>query len=107
MASSRCPAIARLRGLLVVGITASGCSLQPAGPAPDPGIALPAGIGRDVLLRACIDCHDLGGLELFAAFYTRADWRELVTTMVTHGAELSATEVELVADYLGTHFAMN
>jgi mono/diheme cytochrome c family protein len=74
-------------------------------PAPDPGIALPAGIGRDVLLRACIDCHDLGGLELFAGFYTRADWQEMVLTMVAHGAELDAAEVEQVAAYLAEHFS--
>jgi len=105
MASLRCRATARLIAAVALGIAGAACSLRP--PVPDPGIALPAGAGRDVLLRACVNCHDLGGLELFASFYTRADWHEMLETMVAHGAVLGADELELVADYLDEHFSAN
>jgi len=104
MASSRSRPAARLIVGLAVATVATACALQPEVAAIDPGIELPTGPGRDVMLRACVDCHDLGGLNLFADFFSRAQWHELVTTMVTHGAELSASEVELVADYLGENF---
>jgi hypothetical protein len=80
------------------------CRQFPGAPAVDPGIALPSGAGRDVLVRACLGCHDLGGLELFSGFYSRADWHELVLTMVAHGAELNVTESGFATDYLAEHF---
>jgi hypothetical protein len=111
MASSGCRA--RVSFLLVLlGIAAvAGCADRAAAPtardtAPaDPGIDLPAGPGRDLLLARCLGCHDLGGLELFGSFYTRDDWHQLLETMVAHGARLDSAEVELVADYLGLHYS--
>ena len=69
------------------------------------GIALPAGPGRELLLRDCTGCHDLGGLALFQDFYTRDDWHALVETMVGHGAATAPDEVEVVTDYLAQHFS--
>ena len=70
----------------------------------DAGIDLPAGSGRDLLVSACLGCHDLGGLTLFSNFYTRDDWRTLVLTMIESGASIAPAEVEAIADYLGRHF---
>jgi hypothetical protein len=70
----------------------------------DPGIELPPGDGRGILLGECLGCHDLGGLTLFSGFYRRDDWRVLVQTMVTHGATIDAAEVEILADYLALNF---
>jgi hypothetical protein len=70
-----------------------------------PGIELPAGPGRELLLSRCLGCHDLGGLELFDDFYTRADWHLLLETMVAHGAAVDADELETVADYLALHYS--
>jgi hypothetical protein len=79
-------------------------SPQPSAPPIDPGVALPAGAGRDILVGACLACHDLGGLNLFKGFYTRASWRELVLTMQANGAAVDGGEVEVLADYLARYF---
>ena len=71
---------------------------------PAAGVELPAGPGRELLLRDCLGCHDLGGLALYQGFYTRDDWLVLVQTMVAHGAATDAAEAETVADYLAQHF---
>ena len=77
---------------------------QTLDPDVEAGIELPDGAGRDALLSACLGCHDLGGLDLFASFYSRDDWRVLVLTMVETGAAIAPAEVEAIADYLGRHF---
>ena len=121
MASSGCRTRPRLVLALAVLLLGTGCSRQSRVPAPapaklsvaeavgelpaaDPGLELPPGPGRDILLTDCLGCHDLGGIELFAGFYTRADWQLLVETMVAHGATVDAAGVELLADYLARHF---
>lgn len=71
------------------------------------GIDLPPGRARAVLMRACLDCHDLGNLELFRGFYNESRWRDLVVDMVEEGAELGDGEVDLVARYLAEHFGPN
>jgi mono/diheme cytochrome c family protein len=75
-----------------------------ASPALEPGVELPPGPGRQILLNRCLGCHDLGGLDLFKGFYTRDSWRDLVISMIGNGAELDAAEIEAVSDYLGQHF---
>ena len=104
MASSRCRPAARLIVGLAVAAASAACTLQPEVAPFDPGVELPPGPGRELTLRACINCHDLGGLDLFAGFYAHAQWYELVTTMVEHGAVLSDAEVALVTDYLDANF---
>jgi hypothetical protein len=86
---------------------AAACSLQQPATRPEPGIELPPGPGRDLLVDACLGCHDLGGIELFAAFYSREQWHELVTTMVAHGADLDSDEVDMLAGYLDEHYGAN
>ena len=68
------------------------------------GVELPPGPGRDLLVSACLGCHDLGGLTLFSSFYDREDWRTLVLTMIETGASIAPAEIEVIADYLGQHF---
>jgi hypothetical protein len=67
-------------------------------------VALPAGPGREILIAACLNCHELRALELFKGFYSREDWRTLVLTMIDNGAEIEGDEIEVVSDYLGEHF---
>jgi hypothetical protein len=108
MASSGCRALASFL-LLLPGLAAvTGCAGRAVAPLPeqDPGIELPAGPGRELLLSRCLGCHDLGGLELFDDFYTRDDWHMLLETMVAHGAELDAAELEVIADYLGLNYSL-
>jgi hypothetical protein len=111
----------RLIGLLGVAAVCAACATAPvreagptsataagAEPAPPPafeaGVELPEGRGRDLLVGACLGCHDLTALPLFAPFYTRDSWYTLVVTMQAHGADVDTAEVEALADYLAQRF---
>ncbi len=100
----------KLIGLCAVAVGA--CALrptpEPAGTAaelPAAGsLPLPAGAGRAILERECLNCHELGALELFKGFYSRDRWRALVITMRDNGAEVDDEQVEVLATYLARHF---
>jgi hypothetical protein len=64
---------------------------------------LPEGEGKKILLTACTMCHGLEEITKFRGYYTRDDWRDIVTTMVKYGAELKEGETEILVDYLGQH----
>ena len=67
-------------------------------------LELPEGEGKVILLRACTNCHDLGGLKLFKGYYTEELWRELVVDMVRVGAQVKEDEITILAKYLAEHF---
>lgn len=110
MASSSCRARTRRSGLLLGLLAAcSACTTTPArSPAPafEPGVDLPDGPGREILIASCLGCHELSALPLFKGFYTRDSWRTLVVTMKEHGAEIGGAEIEALADYLAQHFGV-
>lgn len=81
----------------------AGAALPPADALP-PGEALPPGAGRAILQADCTSCHDLGGLWAYKGFYDEQRWRDLVETMIAHGAQLNAPEVDALVDYLVEHF---
>jgi len=65
--------------------------------------ALPAGVGRVVLQRACSTCH---GVDVVTATrLDRAGWEDKVHDMVGRGASASPDEVEQVIGYLAANFA--
>ena len=66
---------------------------------------LPEGEGRKILERACTTCHELGEVTKFRDYYTKDDWRDIVTTMVKYGAELKEGEAEILVEYLGKHLS--
>lgn len=116
MASSGCRARIR-RSVVLLGLLAAcgACTAtRPQSTASQPassvattfgaGVELPAGPGRDILVAACLGCHELTALALFKGFYTRDSWRDLVLTMEANGAEVDGAEVEVLADYLAQHF---
>ena len=64
---------------------------------------LPEGNGKEVVGRACVQCHDLE--RVTEARFAPQDWRDVVDGMVHNfGASLSEDEVEVVASYLATNF---
>lgn len=69
-----------------------------------PGIDLPEGQGRDLVLAACTRCHDLKGLAAYKGYWNLPRWRSMVETMVENGAVLDSKQVSLVAAYLAEHF---
>ncbi|MDT8398634.1 MAG: hypothetical protein RQ899_08475 [Pseudomonadales bacterium] len=69
-----------------------------------PGIELPAGEGRALLLAACTRCHDLRGLSAYKGYWNREQWQSMVATMVKNGALLDTRQMALVSEYLTSHF---
>jgi len=70
----------------------------------NPNIDLPQSEGRELVLRACVKCHELGGLDAYRGYWNLEQWREMVVGMVKNGAELLPPEQEVVAAYLTRHF---
>jgi cytochrome c5 len=69
-----------------------------------PNIELPQSEGREVILRACTMCHELGGLAGYKGYWGLEQWKALVAGMVKNGAVLTPAEQETVAAYLTRHF---
>jgi len=65
---------------------------------------LPDGEGKELVVRACTRCHDVGGLQAYRGYWGLEQWREMVEGMVKNGAELDAGEAERVARYLTTQY---
>jgi len=65
-----------------------------------PADALPDGPGKKILTTACVACHALTEVTKFRGFYGRAQWRDIVQTMVDYGAPVGEKDVEVLTDYL-------
>ena len=64
---------------------------------------LPDGRGKQILVASCTSCHDLREVTKFRGYYTRAQWRDIVLTMVDYGADVTKADVDVLADYLNEH----
>lgn len=64
---------------------------------------LPDGRGKEILQTSCTSCHDLGEVTKFKGYYDRAQWRDIVVTMVEYGAVVEKGDVEVLSDYLVQH----
>ena len=67
---------------------------------PSGAASLPDGAGRPILLTACTSCHDLREVTKFDGYYDRAQWRDIVVTMVEYGAPVGEKNVDVLAEYL-------
>ena len=64
--------------------------------------SLPAGEGRDVMIRVCSTCHDP---ELAAdQQFDEAGWKSLVDQMASKGAEATEPEFQQIVQYLAKAF---
>lgn len=63
---------------------------------------LPAGPGRDVVIKSCITCHD--PQRAASIRLTRDGWYEVVANMATRGMKATEEEHEVIVEYLATHF---
>lgn len=61
---------------------------------------MPDAPGKRILQTSCTSCHDLGEVTKFRGYYTRAQWRDIVVTMVEYGAKMETNEIEVLSDYL-------
>jgi len=83
--------------------TAPSPSVPPTTTAEAAADELPEGKGKQILLASCTACHDLREVTKFRGFYTRAQWHDIVLTMVDYGAPVAKTDIEVLADYLAEH----
>jgi cytochrome c5 len=85
------------------------CASAPATPVATPTSArsdadeLPGGTGKTIILASCTGCHGLREVTKFRGFYNRAQWHDIVVTMVEYGAAVEKKDVEVLADYLAEH----
>jgi hypothetical protein len=81
------------------------CAAAKAPPAAvlTPAEDLPDGRGRQILLASCTSCHDLREVTKFRGYYTRAQWRDIVVTMVEYGAPVAKPDLDVLTDYLTEH----
>jgi hypothetical protein len=68
-----------------------------------PGDDLPDGEGKRILLASCTSCHELDEVTKFRGYYTKAQWRDIVNTMVEYGAAMRTGEDEVLVEYLAQH----
>ena len=67
-----------------------------------PTTYLPDGEARDLILQACVQCHDLR--NTVSQRKTSSGWKRTVDEMIWRGAPLMADEAEMVTKYLTTSF---
>ena len=80
----------------LVAALAQAPHLRAAGPEDE----LPDGEGKKILLTSCTSCHELTEVTKFRGYYNRAQWRDIVVTMMEYGAPVDEKQVDVLADYL-------
>ncbi len=97
--------IAVNRSLLVLAAALAWCIVVLPAPSRAAGRddELPDGDGKKILLASCTNCHDLNEVTKLRGYYTKAQWRDVVKTMVEYGAQLKKGEDEVLVDYLTQH----
>jgi cytochrome c5 len=90
---------------LLVALAMAACASSRGGAGPAPTAAPSA--GRQLLDTACTTCHDLGGVERLAGLNSRADWDDIVRSMVANGAELTEAEIPVLVEYLTETYAVS
>ena len=101
------PKIRRLRVtvilLMLLAAATVLASRRPAQEKPlQPESYLPAGPGRELILQACVQCHELR--NTVSQRKTAAGWKRTVDEMIWRGAPLFSDEAEVVTKYLAASF---
>lgn len=60
--------------------------------------------GATLLQQRCTVCHALRGLSAYQDYWGELEWREMVETMRSYGAELSDGEADVLAAWLAVHY---
>jgi competence protein ComEA len=63
---------------------------------------LPAGEGRETLMRVCTACHDIEAIPRL--HYSREGWANLVASMKDMGADATDAELTQIVNYLAKNF---
>jgi len=65
---------------------------------------LPDGVGKDVLLNTCTQCHDL--FRIKANRRSPEEWEETLVSMLNEGAQINDEEFARVLRYLSRNFGV-
>ena len=98
-------------GALTAGaLAAAALGLAAVGPvlaqAPAPAASddpLPAGPGKDVVVRVCTGCHEAA--QFAYARHTPDEWDNEIAKMEGAGADITAEEQAAISAYLGKYLA--
>ncbi len=95
-----------MRKFLIAVLLASVSGLVSTGAwAQDDYKSLPAGPGRDVMVRVCAQCHspEIAAQQKLDA----AGWKDLVNQMANNGAQATDAEFDTISKYLAASFPAN
>ena len=99
LAAAAATACLALVGPVLAQAPSSPSAPSPApSPATSPEDALPAGPGKDVVVRVCTACHDAS--QFAFARYTPEEWDGEVAKVQGAGAEVTAEEQTAISAYL-------
>ena len=68
-------------------------------------VKLPEGEGKDVVENVCASCHDLD--TAVDTKRTEAEWKQVVDTMKSRGAEATDQEFAIIVKYLTKNFGIS
>ena len=77
-------------------------ALVPLGSAGQTPPVLPDGAGREIVERACSQCHSLE--TVLRSRLSRGQWAARIDAMIAKGAKLSDDDIDVVAEYLAAHY---
>ena len=94
-----------LLGLLMALARTGICADAPAGTSQTPvSSVVPAGPGRDLIERSCVNCHDI--YMIVGKRRAARDWGDVVSRMADRGAEVTPEELQVIEEYLVANFSL-
>jgi hypothetical protein len=91
-------------GLMLVVVRTGICADAVPGAAQTPAPPVPAGPGRDLIERSCVNCHDI--YMIVGTRRAPRDWGEIVSRMADRGAEVTPEELQVIEEYLVANFSL-
>ena len=87
--------------LMLAGAAVAGAVIQDTWAAPGEDLSqyLPPGAGKDPVVTACSECHELDRVVKLRK--SKPQWLAILDQMKEEGAELSAAQTEIITTYLG------
>lgn len=100
MGSMKSKALGAACGVWILALgTLTPAAIQDANPTYD---RLPQGAGRDVLIKACVTCHD--PQRAASVRLTREGWEGVIEDMTRRGMRIPDADQVTIVEYLSTHF---
>ena len=90
-------------GLTILLVRTGICAAAAPGASQTPAPAVPAGPGRDLIERSCVNCHDI--YMIVAKRRAPRDWADIVNRMADRGAEVTPEELQVIEEYLVANFS--